>query len=346
MQRLRFEISEQPEVLRRHVTSPQARLLEIATSVREAPPRAVVLAARGSSGHAAAYGRYLFEVRNRVLTAHATPSAFTVYERGPDLGGTLVIGVSQSGRGEDVLAVVQAGRSAGARTVAIVNDVHSPLAGAADWVIDCAAGPEVCVPATKSVAAQMMLLAQLSDAWPGEAEEDVASLGRVPEAVAQALTREGEARSLAGRLAHVAHLSIVGRGFVLPVAFELALKLEEMARIHASAYSSAEFLHGPVTLVGPAHRVLVLDAGGRGSAQALELARNVARRGAEAYLVRAGRFEGFRDAPALAHPCDVDEHHAPMVVLALGQLLALELAAARGLDPEHPPGLRKVTSTR
>jgi glutamine---fructose-6-phosphate transaminase (isomerizing) len=343
LRRLREEIDEQPEVLARLVDAPPLELHALAQSLRASPPRAVVLVGRGSSDHAATYGRYLFEVRNRVLTSLAAPSALTIYGTAPDLRGTLVIGVSQSGRGEDVMAVVRDARAQGARTAAIVNDPQSPLAGEAEWILDCGAGPEESVPATKTVTAQMLLFALLSGAW---REDPPSAFSTLAADVRGALAQEEEARSLAAHLAHLDDVSVVGRGFAYPVALELSLKLKEMARLHAEAFSSADFLHGPIALIGPTHRVLVLDAGGASTAHALETARTVARRSTEAYLVRAGRFHGFRDAPALAHAAEVEEHLAPIVLLALAQRLALEVAVARGLDPARPPGLAKVTSTR
>lgn len=339
------EMQEQSGLAQRLVASPSPVLDEIVRSLREAPPRAIVLVARGSSDHAAIYGRYLFEIRNRALTSLAAPSAFTVYESGPELRDTLVIGVSQSGQGEDVTSVIRAANEMGARTVALVNDGSSPLAEAAHWVLELGAGPERSVPATKTVLTQMLWLARLSSAWRG-ADADAESLGRLPEAISAAVAQVDPAQNLARLLAHVEHLSVVGRGFAYPVAMELALKLEEMAHVHASAFSSADFFHGPVTLLGPAHRGIVLDAGERSTAGALETARAFERRGAEASLIRAGRFAGFRDAPALSSACDLDEHHAALVLLVLGQRLAYEVALARGVDPSSPPGLRKVTSTR
>src|ERR1700704_6334510 len=133
----------------------------VATTIRQREPSAIVLVARGSSDNAAVYGRYLFEVCNRQLTSLAAPSGLTLYGSGPRLDDTVVIGVSQSGRGEDVVAYVHEARSQGALTVAIVNDAESPLARTAEYVLECLAGPELSVPATKTVCAQMTLLAML-----------------------------------------------------------------------------------------------------------------------------------------------------------------------------------------
>src|SRR5215207_5800525 len=159
---------------------------EVAREIRAREPSAIVLFARGSSDNAAVYGRYLFEVCNRRLTSLAAPSGLTLYGRGPRLGATAVIGVSQSGQGEDVVAYLREARRQGATTLAIVNDEQSPLAAAAECVLGCMAGPELSVPATKTVTAQMTLLAMLSAALE-DPETGRAALSGLPDALASAL---------------------------------------------------------------------------------------------------------------------------------------------------------------
>src|SRR3954469_24837808 len=157
--RLESEIDEEPEVVARLLDRQLARVQEVAQQVRQRDPRAIVLVARGSSDNAAVYGRYLFEICNRHLTSLAAPSSLTLYGTGPRLDDTVVVGVSQSGQGEDVVAYVREARAQGALTVAIVNDAESPLAQAAEQVLECLAGPELSIPATKTVTAQMTMLA-------------------------------------------------------------------------------------------------------------------------------------------------------------------------------------------
>src|SRR5947208_12299271 len=164
LDRLLTEIDEQPGVIQRVLERQLGAVRSIATTIRARDPSAMVLVARGSSDNAAVYGRYLFEVCNRRLTSLAAPSGLTLYGRGPRLDQTAVIGISQSGQGEDVVAYVRAAREQGAVTVAIVNDETSPLAQTAEWVLACLAGPELSIPATKTVTAQMTLLALLSAA--------------------------------------------------------------------------------------------------------------------------------------------------------------------------------------
>lgn len=343
-ERLLAEMAEQPFVLSRAATAQAAAAGRVAAMVRAA--RAVVFVARGSSDHAAIYGRYLFETRNRLLTALAAPSAVTLYRAGPRLEGCVVIGVSQSGRGADVVAYLEHARAQGAHTVAIVNDVASPLALAAEHVLDCMAGPEVSVPATKTVTAQMALLALVSFTLDGT--DAAAAFSTLPAAIDEALSLRPDAARLAAHLARTEGLSVVGRGLAFPVALELGLKLKEMADTRAEPFSAADFLHGPVTLVDADHPVIALDVGGPTTGAALDTVVQVRRRGGTALLLRAGHSPGS-SAPgaielALRHP--VPEALAPIAALVLAQQLALETARARGLDPATPRGLTKVTSTR
>src|SRR5712691_700909 len=180
------EIGEQPVVVARLIDEQLEAVRQIARTVSDRDPSAIVLVARGSSDNAAVYGRYLLEVCNGRLTSLAAPSGLTLYGRGPRLDRTVVIGVSQSGQGEDVVAYVREARAQGAATIAIVNDEQSPLAEAAERVLACLAGPELSVPATKTVTAQMTLLALLSaelDDWDANAD----ALAGLPDALGQAL---------------------------------------------------------------------------------------------------------------------------------------------------------------
>ena len=162
LDRLLAEMHEQPAVVARLLEQQRPAIRAVAATIRDRQPSTIVLVARGSSDNAAVYGRYLLEVCNRRLTSLAAPSGLTLYGRGPRLDQTVVIGVSQSGQGEDVVAYLREARAQGAATVAIVNDEQSPLAEAADTVLACLAGPELSVPATKTVTAQMTILAMLS----------------------------------------------------------------------------------------------------------------------------------------------------------------------------------------
>ena len=345
LQRLLSEIDEQPTVVARLLERQRSIVRDLAQATRQRDPRAIVLVARGSSDNAAVYGRYLFEVCNRRLTSLAAPSGLTLYGSGPRLDDTLVIGVSQSGQGEDVVAYVRAARAQGAATVAIVNDATSPLAKAAECVLECLAGPELSVPATKTVTAQMTLLAMLSDALDG-GDADPGGLESLPAAIGAALERRAMAAELARRLAKGTVGSVIGRGFAFPPALEIALKLKETSYTRAEPFSAADFLHGPVALVERDYSALLVDVGGRSTEAATGIARAVQQRGGRPVLLRAARGDGPAGLIGLTVDVDVSEPYAPIVVLVLGQLLAVELAGALGFDPARPRGLHKVTSTR
>ena len=330
--RLLAEIDEQPTVIGRLLERQTESVAALAEIIRERDPRAIVLVARGSSDNAAVYGRYLLEVCNRQLTSLAAPSGLTLYGSGPRLDDTVVIGVSQSGRGEDVVSYVREARNQGAITVGMVNDEESPLATTAEWTLACMAGPELSIPATKTVSAQMTLLAMLSHAL-AEPRDDYGGLEALPEAVARALAWRASAAELARQLAQTTLAAVIGRGFAFPPALEIALKLKETSYTRAEPFSAADFLHGPVAIVEPNFSTLILDVGGRSSKAAEEIAAAVSARGGWPAFLHAGDY-------------GVAEPYAPIVVLVLGQLLAIELAQALGLDPARPRGLRKVTSTR
>ena len=346
LDRLLSEIHEQPEVLQRLLDAQHAPVRELGQIIERRDPSAIVFVARGSSDNAANYGRYLLEVCNRRLTSLAAPSGLTLYGSGPRLDRTVVIGVSQSGQGEDVIAYVREARSQGAATVAIVNDPSSPLASVADVVLDCMAGPERSIPATKTVTAQMALLALLSALL-----EDLAhgadQLDDLPASVHAALQQRDAAATLAQRLARSSLSSVIGRGFAFPPALEIALKLKETSYTRAEPFSAADFLHGPVALVDANYSALLVDVGGRSSEAARQIAASIRERGGDAALLRAGKLD---QAPQGLHEVStgsqIAEPFAPMPVLVLGQLLAVELALALGLDPARPRGLHKVTSTR
>jgi glucosamine--fructose-6-phosphate aminotransferase (isomerizing) len=345
LERLLAEIHEQPEVVQRLLDTDFEAVRDVARTIRRSEPATIVLVARGSSDNAAVYGRYLLEVCNRRLTSLAAPSGLTLYGRGPRLSHTVVIGVSQSGQGEDVVAYVREARAQGAPTIAIVNDEASPLARAADVVLGCRAGAELSVPATKTVTAQMTLLAMLS-AVLDDPETGASALRALPSALRDALDRREPARRLAKQLATTSVGSVIGRGFGFPPALEIALKLKETASTRAEPFSAADFLHGPVALVGATYGALLIDVGGQSTAAALAISAAIRERGGHPALLRAGEFEPSDDAPNVSLEAPISEPYAPIVALVLGQLVAVELALALGLDPARPRGLQKVTSTR
>jgi glucosamine--fructose-6-phosphate aminotransferase (isomerizing) len=334
------EIREQPTVLSRLLDGERRAVLRLAAKMQRRSPAAVFLAARGTSDNAALYGHYLFETLLGIPSGLASPSVVTIYRKTPRLRGTLVVGLSQSGRSADIVRYVEAARAAGARTIAITNDPRSPLAAAAHDALLLHAGVERSVAATKTYTAQLTLLSLLVAAMAGD-HNLLDAHARLPGLVERALQEEDAVRPLSRGLSGE-HCIVTARGYNFATAREAALKLKETAHIAAEALSSADLLHGPIAVVGPRFPVIMIAPPGPTRSHLLRVARRLAAR--KARIVAVSSFGGFNDASALIRaPAGIAEVLTPPVYIVPLQLLAYHLALARGYDPDHPAGLQKVT---
>ncbi len=346
---LRDEILEQPAVLARQVVAGDGVLDALADELREHPVDSVVIAARGTSDHAAIYAQYLLGTLQRLPVALAAPSILSIYDVVPAFGHALVIGISQSGASPDIVGVVAAAREQGAPTLAITNDPASALAGAAEHVVELAAGPERAIAATKTYTASLLAVARLSAALlPGAERADArAALDRLPAAVAAALELEGTVAGFARELAAANRCVILGRGYEYATAREWGLKLKELARVFADPYSTADFQHGPVALVEPGIPVLAVAPRGRGATQVETLLRRLRAEEQAELLVLSDDPATCALAPrSVLLPPDVPEWLRPIVSIVPAQLFAYHLTRAKGLDPDAPRHLSKVTLTR
>ncbi|MFI5181996.1 MAG: SIS domain-containing protein [Thermoanaerobaculia bacterium] len=336
---LRREIAEQPDAVARLLSREGDRVARLAAPIRRRGVRFVLIAARGTSDNAARYAQYLFGLLDGLPVALAAPSLTTLYRRPPDPRGGLVIGISQSGRSPDIVETIAAARRLGAPTLAIVNDPESPLARAASDVIPLHAGEERSVAATKTYTAQLAAVALLALSLAGK-RPLLKKLAAIPDAMALALATEPAIRRRARRLASASRAVVLARGINYPTAWEIALKLKELALILAEPYSSADFAHGPIALAErdlPA--ILVSAPGGRPEGELLDLARKLRARGSPVLSI------GLPIAGAIPLP-RTPELLSPLVAVVPGQLIAFHAARARGLDPDNPRGLKKVTETR
>ena len=339
---LRDEILEQPEAARRQLRSSARAIEELAARFRAKPVSSVVIAARGTSDHAAIYAQYVLGVRNRLSVGLATPSVVSLYGAEPDVRDSLVIGISQSGASPDIVSVLEAARRQGAPTLAITNAPDSPLASTADHVIDLAAGPELAVAATKTYTTSLLAIARLSAALSGGS---TAELDQVPDVIAAALEVEPGVEALAQELVTRDRCIVVGRGFEYATAREWALKLKELAQVFADPYSAADFLHGPIALVQPGIPVLVLAPAGVAMTGQVQLLRDLATRDIDTLVVSDVAETRALGRWPVAIPASVPEWLRPMVSIVPAQLLAYHLTRARGLDPNAPRNLSKVTRT-
>jgi glutamine---fructose-6-phosphate transaminase (isomerizing) len=332
------EAAETADGARRQLAACAEPLAALARRLRDRPPPFVVTCARGSSDHAATYGKYLLETTVGRVVASVGPSLASMYGRRLDgLDGALVLTISQSGRSPDLIALTEAARAGGALVVGLLNDTAAPLAAHCDVVLPLCAGDERSIAATKSFLLAGFGLLQLAAAWTG-APALADAVARTPDALAAAAALDWSP-ALAS-LAAAPNLYVLGRGLSLGPAHELALKLKETCRLHAEAFSTAEVLHGPIALVGPGFPIVALgqlDATAPSTRDALA---RLAALGATIYSAL--------DAPGTQRLPTID---APAVIAPLCQLqscyLALDaLAATRGLDPDAPPHLAKVTRTQ
>jgi len=329
MSTFRKEIGEQPAVAARLIEQGVSVAAEIARRVQQSSPRGIAIAARGSSDNAALYAKYLFGIRNRYLVALAAPSLFTHYARPPRLDGQCVIGISQSGQSPDVVAVIEEARRQGCLTIAITNVGESTLARAAELVLPLEAGDEMSVPASKTYTSSLVALALISQALDRDAEFGSA-LARVPEAIAKALASEDEVAVLAPALISTRAI-VLGRGFNFSTAEEVALKLSETSYVLARAWSVADFEHGPIAVVEAGLPVVVVDGGGLVARDLESIRQRLEAKGCQVLL--------------LADRSGLPQELTPIPLAVLGQLLAHHVAVARGIDPDRPRTIQKVTRT-
>ncbi len=338
------EIAAQPEVWQRLLATSQTAAHPVAGVAHEIlarRPRFVLLAARGTSDHAALYAKYLVEIWLGLPAGLVSPSTTTVYGARPDLRDVLLIAISQSGGSPDLVRTVDAARSQGAMTVAVTNNPGSALNQAAELEIDVAAGLERSVAATKSYTAQLLALYLLLGRL---AERDTTATDRLPEWGAQVLAEETTVRDLAMRFQGTERLVVTGRGYSYATAREAALKLMETSYVSAQAFSGADLLHGPFALVEAQVPVLAITAAGRGGDALQPTLERLIATGADLVCVGV-HGPSASSAPDVPLPADVPEELSPLLEILPFQQLSLQLALAKGADPDAPRGLRKVTET-
>ncbi|GHE95309.1 glucosamine-6-phosphate deaminase NagB-II [Thalassotalea profundi] len=323
------EAKQAPSVIKGQLAANKDLVQSIGEKLRQFDPKMVMIIGRGSSDHAGVFGKYLIEIEAGVPTFAAAPSVSSVYGKQLKLEQALVIVISQSGRSPDIIAQAEMAKKAGAYCIALVNDETSPLKDIVDDVLPLKAGEEVSVAATKSYLATLSALLQLTAYWT-ENSDLISALDTLPTALQTIIDSEPQLTSAA--ITGVKNMVILGRGLGYAVSKEMALKLKEVSSIHAEAFSSAEFLHGPVTLVEQGLAILNCAVEDESAASHQAQIDEVGQRGAD--LVH------LRQTDKNVHP-----RLAPLVVLQRFYLDVAEVAVTRGFNPDEPKGLKKVTRT-
>ncbi len=338
---MRTEIGQQPAALRATLDALVPRSAEAAALARDC--RQVLFIARGTSDNAAVYGTYLLQAHAGMLATLASPSIATEYHGRLDLSGVLAVALSQSGATEEIVETLAWARGCGARTLAITNGGGSPLTQVADLSFVTAAGAELAVPATKTFTTQLAALAVLAIAL--GADLDRGLLATVPDEIERMLAGPDGLEPMVADLAGAAGVVVSGRGHAYAAALELALKLKEACYLHAMGLSWADLLHGPIAVVDANTPAIIVAAdSGPALPGSIELARRVVAAGARAYAIGGG--SGLAAASSLAVPGPrLPEWLAPLGLIVPGQLLTEALSRRRGIDPDSPRGLSKVTQT-
>lgn len=365
------EIREQPAALQRTLDGTANAVRQAALEATQRGVDLVILAARGTSDHAALYAQYLFQYLNGIPVALATPSLYTLYGASLRLERTLVIGISQSGESPDIVEVVAQARKTGALTVGITNQEGSLLARTAQHTLLCHAGLERSVAATKTYTTTCTVLAMLAAFLPGgEPLRD--SIDQIPALVTAALKSEETIAHVAERYVHARDCVVLGRVFQYSTARETALKLAETCYVVATPFSSADFRHGPAALVERGLPVIVFAPPGRTATDSQQLLQWLGEHGADCLvvtederlqelattyirlelptlttsIVRGTGTTGEGNDPAKEVPTSVAELLAPLPYIIPGQLFAHYLALYKGLNPDQPRSLTKITRTR
>lgn len=340
------EIGEQPRALSRTLEVNASQLGALGKALRGRTISTVMIAARGSSDNAGVYAKYLFQAFNRVPVAMATPSLYTFHHTPPRLKDIFVLGVSQSGQSEDIVEVMAEARRQGALTASITADDRSPLAAQCQHVLKLETGPEKAVAATKTFTSSLALIAALSSAWQ-ESHERSDALARLPDLASSTLEATGGAvAACAPSFRHISRCVVISRGFSYGIAMEIALKLKELTYVTAEPYSSADFQHGPMAMVEPNFPVILVATRGVLHDHLVELARQV--KGRKPDLVCISDSREILDLGDTRLPVaeGAPEWLSPILAVLPGQMFALRLSLAKGIDPDVPRGLSKVTVTR
>jgi len=351
--RLDLELQSQPAVAADLLDRTWPRLDELRDRLGVGSVDGLIVAARGSSDNAARYAQYLWSVWTGLPVTLATPSLHTVYQRRLHVRSHAVVAISQSGGSPDVVSVVEHARAQGRPTLAVTNDLTSPLAAAAELVVDLTAGEERSVAATKTYTASLLAVALLAVAMGDKGRRSAAeqALACVPGALAAAIADTAGVDPAARLLARSNRAVAVGRGLNLSTAYETALKVTELTGVLVAPYSPADLLHGPVAAVGPDVPALVIAPDEPASASVLATVPELRRRGAPVVAVRTETAEPVAGADpevtelTLPSKACLDDWLTPLTAVVPGQLVARRLALLRGLDVDHPGGLSKQTRT-
>lgn len=323
------ETREAPARIHTQLEKNQDVVRELGKRLRNAAPAFVFMVGRGSSDHAGVFGKYLIEVETGTVVASAAPSVKSVFGRSINLKNSVMFVISQSGRSPDILRQAEMAKEQGALCVTLVNDETSPLAELADVAVPLSVGEEKAVAATKSYLATLSALLHVVAHWKND-DTLIGAVEGLPSVLEKTINEPTQLEP--SQFKNLERLVVLGRSFGYALSREVALKLKEVCSIQAEAFSSAEFLHGPVTLVENGLSVVNLGLDDETATEHNRQVEEVASRGAQVL--------NLKQTDSSLHP-----RIAPLTLLQRFYLDVASIAVSRGIDPDQPAGLKKVTQT-
>lgn len=335
------EIAEQPVALEQTLSAEANKYVSLAGVLSRKEIDIVVIVARGSSDNASLFGRYLIEVTAGIPVSLAAPSVYTLYNAKLNLSRALVIGVSQSGEGDDINLVLESAKKSGAFTLGITNEADSAMARITDETLLIHAGRERSVAATKTYTGQMLHFYMLANAL---VKNDL-DLARIPEYTARSLELLPKIKELVQRYVFMENCVVVGRGMNYGNSYELALKLMETCYVVAERFSSADFFHGPLAIVERRFPVVLFGPTGATQKTSVELLNRLHELKADCLSITNDAEISKLSPNSLVLPSEIEEFLSPIPFIIPAQLFAALLSEAKGLDADAPRSLSKVTKT-
>lgn len=334
------EIAEQPAVLERTIAAERDKVVRLSSYLRSRDVDLIVIVARGSSDNASLFGRYLLEVTTGIPVSLSAPSVVTLYNAKLDLSRAIVVGVSQSGEGTDINTVLESAKASGAFTLGITNEADSTMATIADETLLIHAGRERSVAATKTYTGQMLHFYMLAEAL----ADNKLEIQRIPSYAANALELLPAVRDLVDRYTFMENCVVVGRGMNYGNSYELALKLMETCYVVAERFSSADFFHGPLAIVERRFPVIMFGPSGLTKKSSVDLLEELRDLHADSLTITNDDDIASLSRNSLRMP-QMDEFLTPIPFIVPAQLFAALLSEAKGIDPDAPRSLKKVTKT-
>lgn len=337
------EISQQPKALEKFLSNELINVRRVCNKI-SGKFEYILIAARGSSDNAARYAQYVFGIQNRIQVALATPSLFTIYNTPPNLKGALVIGISQSGESPDIVSVIQEARRQNCPTLGITNYAHSPLAKSTDFTFLLNAGMEKAIAATKTYTSSLCALALLSASLK-ENDDSIKQLSEMPRIIQKTIELQTSFLPEVQRYRYAEQCTVIGRGYNYSTAFEIALKIKELNQIITEPYSSADFRHGPIAMIHKGTPIFVIAPKDQMYSTLYELIHLLEEKGGEIIIVSDEKSILEKGNLSFPIPSNIPEWLTPIAAVIPGQLFAMQLAIEKGLNPDHPLGITKVTYT-